>query len=40
MAETWLRVSTEPENRFPALSEWQEDVSMLLTPAPQRCADP
>ena len=31
MAETWLRVSTEPENRFPSLSEWQEDVSMLVT---------
>jgi len=31
MAETWLRVSTGPESRFPSLSEWQEDVSMLVT---------
>ena len=31
MAETWLRVSTEKESQFPALSEWQQDVSMLVT---------
>lgn len=31
MAETWLRVSTEKESQFPSLSEWQQDVSMLVT---------
>lgn len=31
MAETWLRVSTEPEGLFPTLSEWRQDVSMLVT---------
>lgn len=31
MAETWLRVSAEPESKFPAVSEWQQDVSMLVT---------
>lgn len=31
MAETWLHTSTEGESLFPGLSEWQEDVSMLVT---------
>jgi Hypothetical glycosyl hydrolase family 15 len=31
MAETWLRVSTQPENNFPSLNVWQEDISMLVT---------
>lgn len=31
MAETWLRVSTQPENNFPSLNVWKEDISMLVT---------
>jgi hypothetical protein len=31
MSEVWLRVSTDPENSWPSLADWSQDVSMLVT---------
>jgi hypothetical protein len=31
MAELWLRVNNWPEDRFPSLADWLQDVDMLIT---------